>query len=300
MKNRVQERRLAAATAIQLDPDKAEAAFIARQLVQATLPHRDPGDIPAWFRSNGTLTLTIQSGYKDKKAIGYPYGTIPRLLLFWITTEALRTKNPRLELGKDFAFFMRALGLNPSRGGKRSDATRLKEQMARLFNAKISFEQNYEQDGKKGHAWMNMDVAPEGMLWWDEETNKDASQESWIQLGEKFFAAIINSPVPVDTRALKTLKNSPLALDLYAWVTYTAYRTQQSGQARSISWQSLHSQFGSDYHDIKDFKKYAKKALRKIQSVYPELGIEYIRGGVMVLPCNPAVTIKPKKEPNGQ
>lgn len=298
MRNRIHERRLAAATAIQLDPDKTEAAFIARQLVQATLPHRDPGDIPAWTRTNGTLTLGIQPtvDINTKQKSGYPYGTIPRLLLFWITTEALRTKTRRLMLGKDLASFMRALGLNPSRGGKRSDATRLKDQMQRLFKAKISFQQTHTHEGKTGFSWMNMDVAPQGMLWWDEQQPEQGMLwESWIQLGEEFFNAITNSPVPVDMRALKSLKNSPLALDLYAWATYTAYRTKQNGQARSISWQSLHSQFGTDYEDIKNFKKHAKKALVKIQSVYPELGIEYIRGGVMVLPCNPAVTIKPKE-----
>jgi hypothetical protein len=40
--------------------------------------------------------LRLQSG----KPIGYPFGSIPRLLLFWITTEAVQTKVRRLELGK--------------------------------------------------------------------------------------------------------------------------------------------------------------------------------------------------------
>jgi hypothetical protein len=39
---------LDAAEAIRLAPDKTEAAFMARQLVQATLPHKNPGDLPAW------------------------------------------------------------------------------------------------------------------------------------------------------------------------------------------------------------------------------------------------------------
>jgi hypothetical protein len=90
---------LDAAEAIRLDPDKTEAAFMARQLVQATLPHKNPGDVPAWSRTNGNLTLGIQPSwdYEKGKSIGYPYGIIPRLLLFWMTTEALRTKNPHRE-----------------------------------------------------------------------------------------------------------------------------------------------------------------------------------------------------------
>ena len=52
---------------IRLNPDKAESAFIARQLVQATLPHKNPGNVPAWSRKNGDLTLTLRPGWDEKK-----------------------------------------------------------------------------------------------------------------------------------------------------------------------------------------------------------------------------------------
>lgn len=290
---------LDAAVAIRLDPDKIEAAFIARQLVQATLPHKNPGDVPLWKRTNGNLTLGIRAGinFKTGKSYGYPYGTIPRLLMFWITTEAVRTKNPRLELGNHLASFMRRLGLHPDSRGKRSDAKRLRDQMERLFNATISFHQEREEDGRKGEAWLNMQVAPEGVLWWDErQPDQPTLWGSWIELSKQFFNAITAAPVPVDMRALKALKRSPLALDLYAWATYTAYRTQQNSQSRSISWDALHEQLGAEYNDIKDFAKSARAALRKVQAVYPELGLEFEKGGVKVLPCNPAITIRAKRQ----
>jgi hypothetical protein len=283
---------LDAAEAIRFDPDKTEAAFMARQLVQATLPHKNPGNVPLWTRRNGNLTLTIQPGQENGALLGYPYGTIPRLLLFWITTEALRTKKPRLELGNSLTKFMRELGLNPDNGrGKRSDARRLRTQMERLFRARISFDQT--TPGKK--TWVDMQVAPEGVLWWDEkQPDQPTLWDSWIQLGEKFFEAITAAPVPVDMRALKALKRSPLALDLYAWTTYTAFQTQKTGQSRSISWELLHEQMGGEYASTKDFGHKARLALRKVQAVYPALGLEFERGGVKVLPCNPAITIKPK------
>lgn len=293
---------LDAATAIQLDPDKIEAAFIARQLVQATLPHKNPGNVPAWSRTNGNLTLGIQAGwdFEKKKSIGYPYGTLPRLLLFWMTTEAVKTGNPRLEFGNSLADFMRELGLNPdngSRGAKRSDARRLRDQMDRLFKAKISFHQIREEGGRKGTAWLNMDVAPKGVLWWDEkQPDQPTLWNSWIQLGEDFFNAITASPVPVDLRALKALKRSPLALDLYSWATYTAYQTQKSGQSRSVSWELLHGQLGAEYEDVKNFAREARGALRKVQTVYPELELDFEKGGVKVLPCNPAITVKKKSK----
>lgn len=289
-----------AAEAIRLDPDKAEAAFIARQLIQATLPHRNPGDVPLWKRKNGNLTLGIQPGMnlETGKSYGYPYGTIPRLLLFWITTEALRTKNSRLDLGHSLSSFMRQLGLDPGTGGgKRGDAKRLRDQMERLFKAKISFHQAREEKGRKGEAWLDMQVAPEGILWWDEkQPEQNTLWGSWIELGKQFYNAITAAPVPVDMRALKALKNSPLALDLYSWATYTAFRTQESGQARFIAWKLLHEQLGGDYANLKDFGHKARAAFRKVQTVYPELGIEFETGGVKVLPCNPSITVKAKRQ----
>ena len=234
---RHQNKLLDAAQAIQLDPDKTEAAFIARQLVQATLPHKNPGNVPLWKRTNGNLTLAVQPGMntRTEKSYGYPYGAIPRLLMFWMTTEAVRTNNPRLELGNSLASFMRQLGLDPSRGGPRSDARRLRDQMQRLFKATISFDQTREEGGRKGEAWLDMKVAPEAVLWWDERyPEQPAFWGSWVELSPQFYRAITAAPVPVDMRALRALKRSPLALDLYAWATHSAYRTQKTGQSRSI------------------------------------------------------------------
>jgi len=279
---------------IRLDPDKIEAAFMARQLVQATLPHKNPGDVPTWSRTNGNLTLSLRPGWnrKKNKSIGYPYGTLPRLLLFWLVTEAIRTNSSRIELGSSLNNFMKKLGLDTSRGGKRSDAKRIKDQMIRLFRATISFEHSSD-NGKD--SWIDMQVAPKGMLCWDERyPDQQALWESYIQLGEDFFNAVRSSPVPVDMRALKALKRSPLALDLYAWATYTAYQTHKTKKERSISWELLHEQFGAEYSTIKNFSNKAWKALLKVKVVYPELNIERVHGGVKVLPSNPAITIKEK------
>src|SRR5580693_9077460 len=108
---------------------KRDAAYLPRELVQVTLPHKNPGNVAAWQRTNGNLTVAIQAGWNiaDKKSYGYPYGTHPRLLLFWITTEAIRTKSRRLELGNSLSGFMAELGLSANTGrGKRGDAKRLR------------------------------------------------------------------------------------------------------------------------------------------------------------------------------
>lgn len=268
-----------------------EAAFMARELVQCSLPHKNPGNIPFWKKKNGNVALRIQPGYKEDEntgediCIGYPYGIIPRLLLFWIITEAVRTKSRRLELGCSLRGFMLELGLDPSRGGERSDARRLRDQMERLFRSRFSFERSHKTEGKSGVTWLDMQVAPEGEFWWSErDPEQGALWGSWIELGDKFFKAITALPVPVDMRALRALKKSPLALDLYAWLSYEAFRAHNSGQARFESWEQLHSHLGGEYTQTADFRRKAKAAILKIKAVYPSLKLGKKQGGIEILP----------------
>lgn len=70
-----------AAELIRLDPgpEERDKAFIARDLVQVTLPHSNPGDVQVWGRKNGNLSLTIAPGWDidpatgQPKSIGLPY-----------------------------------------------------------------------------------------------------------------------------------------------------------------------------------------------------------------------------------
>lgn len=284
----------AAAKIYQQEPDDEDLAYMARELVQCTLPHRDPGQVPFWVRTNGNVTLSIGSDYdpKTKKLVGYPYGSIPRLVLFWLTTEALREKSRRVELGQSYGGFLRSIGLDPNTGGgKRGDAFRVRNQTRRLFSARISFIGTHETEELSGEARVHMDISQKSMLWWDPKRPEQMSLEgSWVELGEEFFKAITRAPVPLDIRALNVLKRSPLALDLYAWATHKAHSVARKGKAQYIPWSGLAGQFGSDYSNHLDFKRKAKAALRKIQTVYPGLKLEDATGGVIVLPqSRPAI-----------
>ena len=274
-----------------------ELAFMARQLVQVTLPHANPGqDKLLWSRTNGRLTLSIQPHWTldhktgKPKSLGIPYGTIPRLLLFWITTEAVRTKNRKLVFGDSLSGFMRQLDLIPS-GGRWGTIPRLKDQMGRLFRAKISFEATETENDIDHDFWEDRQIAPKGELWW---SNKAPDQvtlfPSWIELGEYFYETIINAPVPVDIRALRLLKRSPLALDLYAWSTYKTFSVTQRGRADFVPWRGLAKQLGSDYTDLANFRKKVKATLRKIKTVYPDLKLEDVDGGFKVHPSRTAVS----------
>ena len=66
-------------------------SYMARSMVMATLPHRKtPGN--EFVRKNGDFTLSLMA----PSHMGLPYGSIPRLLVAWVTTETVRTKQREL------------------------------------------------------------------------------------------------------------------------------------------------------------------------------------------------------------
>ena len=87
--------------------------FMARMLVQVTLPHSKQTE-HVYERRNGAFNMTMMA----KPSVGLPYGTIPRLLLTWLTSEAVRTKSLELDLGSSMSSFMRTLGMTPTGGAK--------------------------------------------------------------------------------------------------------------------------------------------------------------------------------------
>ena len=288
-------------------PDDVERAYMARQLVQCTLPHSDPKDgAIVWQRKSGGRSLVIQSGYDDEKGeyLGIPYGTIPRLLLFWLVTEANYKKNlpdltekqrRHIELGRSLAAFMRAVGLNPETGGgKRGDAYRLRVQMLRLFSSRITFQGTVETEEAKGKIFKDMSVTTEYELWWDVKAPGQGTLfPSYLDLGEKFYDAITTMPVPFDLRALRMLHRSPLALDLYALLAYQAFAiVTNKRQPQFLSWTVLMRQLGTGISDTNNFKKKVQKELRKVRLAYPGLAVESVRGGLSIHASRLAV---PKK-----
>jgi Plasmid encoded RepA protein len=289
--------------AILTNMDAVDRAFMAQQLVLCTLPHSDPGDVPRWIRRTNSAAIVMQPGWNAKadKSYGYPYGTAPRLLLFWIAAQVQATKNRTdmtdeqkrtLYLGKSMYGFMKAVGLDPKTGrGKRGDSKRLRKQVERLFNCKISFQAWFGSDRNQ-----TRDFAADSELWWDtHHPEQEAMFQSWVLLGEAFYKSLLNS-IPLDMRALKVLKNSPLKLDLYAWTCYKAYLILQKKQGpQFVAWKSLKEQFGTEYATVDDFRRKAKAALREIQGLYPGLILRKAKGGFKIHATRYAVLPDEKK-----
>ena len=87
-------------SASEADPDRG---FMARTMALCSLPRSNPGTCLQYKRVNGPFTLYMVAGGGNK----LPFGNLPRLLLAWVSTEAVRTQSR--EIGRSFSGFSRIL-----------------------------------------------------------------------------------------------------------------------------------------------------------------------------------------------
>ena len=269
------------ALAIEAEEAKEAGAlgYMARVLVQATMPHSKIADA-VFRRRNGALSLTILAD----PDIGLPYGSKPRLLLSWLTTEAVKTQSRNLILGDSLSAFMRELGMVPT-GGRWGTITSLKDQTKRLFAASIKA--IYDD----GHRWAleTVDVVETADLWWHpQQPEQIGIWHSNVSLTERFFLEVIDNPIPIDMRALKALSRSPLALDIYCWLTY---RMSYLRNKTEIPWGALELQFGSSYADTRVFRFKFLGQLKKVLLVYGT-EVEEGRRGLILKPSKPHIPFR--------
>jgi hypothetical protein len=215
--------------------------------------------------------------------VGLPYGSKPRLLIAFLASEAVKKGEREIVLGDSLSDFMRAIGLQ-STGGRWGSIKGLKEQMDRLFSSSMHF---HWQD-KDSMAISNMPIVSKFQLWWDPKNPEQTSLwESKIRLGEEFLAEVLAHHFPVDLRVVSVLKQSPLALDIYFWLTHRLSYLKKSS-SRPIPWLSLQCQFGSDYpstrQGTRDFKKKFKAQLKYVLVVYPEANLQITEAGLILKP----------------
>ena len=270
-----------------IDASEADAdlGFMARLLALCSLPRTDPKNRLQYVRRNGPYTLGISAGVGDK----LPYGNIPRLLLAWVCTEAVRTQHRELILGRSLYEFMRKLGMDDRSGSVRGDRTRLKNQMRRLFRSTISL---VYTEGDVSASVSSL-VADRTLFWWDaKQPDAPALWDSTIQIGEQFFNEIIAHPVPIDLHILKAVKRSPLGLDLYLWLTY---RTFTIKAPLRLSWKQLYRQFGAapekvgTKSTVKSFQRAGLRELKKINRAWPGLCYQAAPGGLVLSPSLPRI-----------
>ncbi len=245
--------------------DAGTLGFMAATLAQVTLPHSKQKDT-FYTRTNGNLTLTVRGHPK----YGVPYGTVPRVVLAWICTEAVRTKSKTLILGKSVNEFSKKLQMNHC--GR--DARRLKQQCLALARSIISIDCENKLNNKL--AFHDLQIITKGLMFWsDNHPDRENKWDSTITLSDDFYKAITTRPVPFDMRSLQSLSKSPLAMDIYIWLLHRMYVLRISRRKTVlIPWAALKAQFGSSYSDdqrgIRNFKIKFLERLKEVLLFYPE------------------------------
>ena len=266
--------------ASEADPERG---FMARTMALCSLPRSNPGNRLQYKRVNGPFTLIMYSSGETK----LPYGNFPRLILAWVSTEAVRTQSRELILGPSLTKFMKTLGVYSSGGG--NVHTKLRNQMKRLFGCTVSMIYKDEY----GEQFVSSLIAERGEFWWNERKPDQSSLwDSKIYLGEAFFNEIIRHPVPLDMNTLTALKRSSLGLDLYLWLVY---RTFPLRAPLRLTWRQVYRQFGvhpskaSDKRTVQNFRSEVLRELQKIKLSWPELNYSTAPGVLILLPSTPTI-----------
>ena len=176
-----------------------------------SLPRTNPGNRHQYKRVNGPYKLILIAGGDNR----LPYGNLPRLILAWVCTEAVRTQSRELVLGRSFSGFMRKLGMQDDSGSPRGDRTRLRNQMKRLFNASVQLIYEDAQVDASASSF----VADRTVFWWNER-----------------------NPVPLDMNTLTALKRCSLGLDIYLWLVYRIFALRAP---QHLTWRQVYRQFAA-------------------------------------------------------
>jgi hypothetical protein len=270
------------------DQDESSILFQHTILCQTSMPYKDPGDhIRLWKRQNGHAALQIQAGsaYDNTKQdfieVGLPHGTKPRLVLYHLNAEAIRTQSPVLELEDSLtAFVRRTLGLDP--GGR--NIRTVKDQLTRLAAADFRF--GMDRDGRA--VTIKSTVISGFELWTPKNDKQRVLWPTTVQFSRDYFESLMTHAVPLNEAAIGRLSHSPMALDGYTWLAQRLHRISPHKTA-FVPWVSLRQQFGNDYGRMDHFKAAFRRTLSQVKTVYPDARFSLDQKGMTLQHSRPPV-----------
>ena len=249
-----------------------------------SLPHRRTED-PLWTRQGNRTKLLVESGRTgDGGWIGVPYGSVARLILLYLQTEAIRTGDPEVELGRSMRSWMTRMSL--ASGGRNYQL--VAEQARRISACRLTFLTDLTGGAEHRHngAFVQDAISLAGIT--------DAAQPSlWqdkVRLDNGFWKSLQSHPVPVREEAIRAIGPRSMAIDVYIWL---AYRLHSLAKTTPVSWPAVHAQFGAGFKAIRQMKPVFVEALSLAMAVYPEARVDVEQDGLALHPSAPAV---PKAE----
>lgn len=273
-------------------PDDEDRAYMHSIMCQVGLP-RSKVEGTSFERRSGSVALLVEAGslYDGKNFVQQPipYGPMPRLILAWMNTYAVRYNTPEIPVGDSASEFLKMLGKQPN-GGVRGSFTTFKKQIQAISACRMTL--GFNVDGKaktyKGQPIDKFDA------WIDK--SGDAQRPFWpgvITFSTDYYNTLKEHAVPIDLRAFMSLKGSALAMDIYTTFAQRLHRI--SGRPLILHWVSLRAQFGQEYKGAnadKDFKDAFLLQLKKVLEVYPQARVKQVKGALMLMPSPPPIPFK--------
>jgi len=278
------ERHAVDAAAIVLSEEESRLGITHAGFAMTSLPHKQIQE-GLWKREGHRTTLLVESG-RDRQGglIGVPYGSIARLIILYLQTEAIRTNCPEVELGRSMKSWMSRMSL--STGGKTYQL--VTEQARRISACRLTFFTDRENGAESRHngAFVQDAISLAGVS----DDNQPTLWQDKVRLDERFWRSLQEHPVPVREEAIQAIGSRSMAIDVYIWL---AYRLHSLTKPTSISWTAVHAQFGAGFRLVRQIKPTFTEALNLALAVYPEAGVNVEKEGIVLHPSPPAV---PKAE----
>lgn len=274
-------------------------SFLHSALCAMSLPVRKPiDDTLSIIRQDGQYTLAITprpvlqrvDGQQRMTILGVPYGSLPRLILIHIMTEAVRTRSRHIILGTSFTDWMRRMGFRTFSSGPRGSATLIRQQLDRLLACEWMIRwDNETSQGDQEFAVKEVKLTTD----YAGATTKQGAFNREILLTEGFFEHLREHAVPLDDNAIRQLRDSATALDLYTWLAYRLPRIDKARPAL-LSWNQLAVHFGNDGQNIRKFRQTVRDAWdRHVSAVYPEARAEFDTKAIRLYPSPPPLQRRP-------
>lgn len=233
------------------------------------MPYRDPGnDVRIWKRKNGDVRFELQAGrvldpvVNDFVDVGLPFGPKPRLVLYHLNTECIRTQSPLITLEDSLtAFVGKTLGLDK----KGRNIKIIKEQLTRLSaaNFRLGYVKNDRAITTHGSIINGLE------LWAPKDARQRVLWPTTIRFSTDYFESLVQHAVPLNEAAVVRLSHSAMALDVYVWLAQRLHRVNPKKPA-FVPWFSLKEQFGQDYGRMVDFRRVFILTLKQVKAVYWE------------------------------
>lgn len=279
------------ASGLALQSQSSFPALFAR----AALPVRNPNHADQWSRNTSGVRLrvvagqpregsladhaaTLKAGNKaNEKVAGplaeIPFGSLSRLLLCWLATEARRLNSREIPCGTNLRKFLRLVGVSIV-GGDNGSLSRLRDQWLSLLSSDVYIEtRSPEPDA----GWDRVEGSVG--IWHVEESDTQPFPAGFVALSSWFYDECANRSIDVDLNVLSMLTNSSVGLDVYLWLKW---RGQEGDRSLAVSWADLQTQFSAASAYQQKFREHFRSVIAKVLEACPNLDVEMTRDGMLV------------------